>query len=233
MQADHEQLQPQGQGSSSRRRWLVGVGCGLLMVAGTVIAGVLGSQAAQQRGQAAAGNKALPTDNILDTLAQLNALPQPPALRTKEEPVGTAAAAGSDGAATTTGTGAAADPGPVEGSTLPFQTLKDLINAAKAPTVAGAVFDPAPAGSLTTGGWAAIGSGRNTICYPINGTEVVQMSDAKSPCTIIMLTRSSREPYTIKQTMNITTPKIFVGNPIDMPALNSSKIERLFYGTET
>lgn len=213
---------------NGRRHWLIGATVGCLLVAAAIImAGVLGSQRTRQQQRPSGGMPPASTsDNILEALAQLNTMPMP---RADEQAEASAVAAGSDAGPTTGGAPAGmtfADTGPVEGSSTPFETLKDLIIGAKAPA-AGAV---APPGSLTTGGWAAIGGGRNVLCYPKNGTEVVEMSGANSACTIIVLTRSSREPYTIKQTINITTTKVFVGNPIDMPALNSSKIERLFYG---
>lgn len=258
--------QQQQAAQRGRRRWVVAAVAGCLLVAAAVLAGVLSTQ---MGGEPKAKAQPL-SDNVLDTLAQLNAMPKPPALPAKDDaaattvvtPVAPVVGAG-DAAATEP---AAAGSAPVEGSESALGTLKDLINSAKAPTAAGATAPapaPAPAGSLTTRGWEAIGGSRNTICYPTNGTEVVQMTTAKSPCTVIVLTRGSREPYNIKQIMNITSEspgwvslvhtiwgrsdwttdltlrthnfsstatKIIVGNPIDQPALNASKIERLFYG---
>lgn len=67
-------------------------------------------------------------------------------------------------------------------------------------------------------------------CYPRNGTEVVAMSSGSNPCTVLILTKSSQSYYAIRQTINITTPKVFIGNPIDPPVLNATRIERLFDG---
>lgn len=67
-------------------------------------------------------------------------------------------------------------------------------------------------------------------CYPANGSQVVQMSSGSHPCTVLILTKSSQDYYAIRQTINITTPKIYIGNPIDPPVLNATRIERLFDG---
>jgi hypothetical protein len=103
-------------------------------------------------------------------------------------------------------------------------------------------------------------------CYPQDGAEVVAMASGSNPCTVLILSKSSRDSYVIRQTMNITTPKvkdgdrrigswsidhharmyvqgltsnpsphdthaqIFIGNPIDPPILNTTRIERLFDG---
>jgi len=45
-------------------------------------------------------------------------------------------------------------------------------------------------------------------CYPKDGAEVVAMSGGSSPCTVLILTKSSRDSYVIRQTINITTPKV-------------------------
>ena len=50
-------------------------------------------------------------------------------------------------------------------------------------------------------------------------------------CTVVILTKGCDEDYKIGQTMNITSLKILVGNPIDIPKLTpTNKIERLFNG---
>lgn len=67
-------------------------------------------------------------------------------------------------------------------------------------------------------------------CYPRNGTEVVAMSSGSHPCTVLILTKSSKSHYAIRQTIKITSPKTYIGNPIDPPVLNATRIERLFDG---
>ena len=80
-------------------------------------------------------------------------------------------------------------------------------------------------GRLSSGIWGL------RTCYPRNGTEVVAMSSGSNPCTVLILTKSSQSYYAIRQTINITTPKVFIGNPIDPPVLNATRIERLFNGS--
>lgn len=88
-------------------------------------------------------------------------------------------------------------------------------------------------GRLTAEGWQAIGGGSPSICYPINGTELVKASTAASPCTVIVLTRTYMNPYNVRQTMNISTNKVFVGNPIDPPRIIPKGVDRMFTGQST
>lgn len=205
------QQQPQV-GQQGRQRWVIGAVACCVLGAAAVLADVLSVQVRGSKDASGSSSAQPLSDNVLDALAQLNAMPTLLAVPAAEEassapatvtPVVAGAGAGADGSLTF------ADPGPVQGSESTLDTIKDLINSAKAPAAGGATAPgPAPAGALTTRGWAAIGSGRNTICYPTNGTEVVQMTTAKSPCTVIVLTRSSREPYNIKEIMNITSESL-------------------------
>jgi hypothetical protein len=208
MLAGQQQLQA---GQQGRRRWVIGAVACCVLGAAAVLAGVLSVQVQGSKDAAGTLSTQPLSDNVLDALAQLNAMPTPLAVPAEEAlsapatvtPVAAGAGAGAEGSLTF------ADPGPVQGSESTLGTIKDLTNSATAPAAGVATAPgPAPAGALTTRGWAAIGSGRNTICYPTNGTEVVQMTTAKSPCTVIVLTRSSREPYNIKDTMNVTSESL-------------------------
>jgi hypothetical protein len=109
---------------------------------------------------------------------------------------------------------------------------------AAAPAGGAAAAGPIPAdagflGRLTAEGWQAIGGGSPSICYPINGTELVKASTAASPCTVIVLTRTYMNPYNVRQTMNISTNKVFVGNPIDPPRIIPKGVDRMFTGQST
>ena len=53
----------------------------------------------------------------------------------------------------------------------------------------------------------------------------------KSPCEVLILTNDHYNAYQIDHTINITSPKLFLGRPIRPPMLNSTnKIVRLFDG---
>lgn len=80
--------------------------------------------------------------------------------------------------------------------------------------------------------WKDASSGTSAVCYPKNGYEVVKMvNGSSSPCRVIVLTRPFTYGYKIERQINVTQPKIIVGNPVAMPMLNcSKKIERCFEG---
>jgi hypothetical protein len=70
-------------------------------------------------------------------------------------------------------------------------------------------------GGLTTLAWPALtqpGAAANpSICYPMDGAEVVAASKAESKCTVIMLTNGGGKPYDITQQMNITSEYLIDG----------------------
>lgn len=203
---------------------------GCMLVAGAIISGVLGSSR-PDKSPAASSSSPLPEessskkvvfDNVLESLLVHNTLPSPntTAFPAAGTPPASVNEAGNTAAGGNTFSGSSSGSGTVLENAM--ADLKEMLSGNKA------AGDAAPPGSVSSLGWGRLG-GKNIICYPKNGTEVVSMSEGKSPCTVIVLTRSSNDPYNIKQTMNITTTKIFIGNPIDLPALNSTnKIERLF-----
>jgi len=194
-----------------------------VLVVGAIIAGVVGSNRpgkspASSSASSDSHNTKIMFDNVLESLMGHNTLPAPnttafPAAATPPAAVneaGSTARGGNtfnDPAQGSSGTGTVLENAMAD--------LKDMLSGNKA------VSGTAPSGSISSLGWDRLGGG-NIICYPKNGTEVVSMTDGKSPCTVIVLTRSSTDPYNIRQTMNITTTKIFVGNPIDLPALNAT-----------
>jgi len=47
-----------------------------------------------------------------------------------------------------------------------------------------------------------------------------------------MLSRSYFDPYLITTEIIISSPKIIIGNPLTLPALNNTGIERIFHGEE-
>ncbi len=70
-------------------------------------------------------------------------------------------------------------------------------------------------------------------CYPKDGTDVARMVMG-ADCTVIILTKSSRDRYDINQTLVVSSTKIIIGHPLDIPRLNTTnRIERLFDVTPT
>lgn len=83
--------------------------------------------------------------------------------------------------------------------------------------------------SLGTYAWTALAGAVGSVCTPKNGAELVEFVTSTTSCTIILLRQSSQIPYNITKTMNVTTIKILIGNPIDLPILKPVKgVHRLF-----
>lgn len=63
----------------------------------------------------------------------------------------------------------------------------------------------------------------------LNGLPVIRMSDG---CDAAQATgfMTSHPMFLSVSLSTFSATKVIVGNPIDMPALNGSKVERLFYG---
>lgn len=92
--------------------------------------------------------------------------------------------------------------------------------------------DGIPAGAIITQSWKQLeGNGRSVICYPKNGTDVEHMIRADSPCNVLVLRNGPEKEYMIRHTLNVSTPKVILGQPVLMPVLNCSQgLERLFDG---
>jgi hypothetical protein len=83
--------------------------------------------------------------------------------------------------------------------------------------------------SLGAYAWTALAGAAGSVCTPKNGAELVEFVTSTTSCTIILLRQSSQIPYNITKTMNVTTTKILIGNPIDLPILQPVKgVHRLF-----
>lgn len=87
---------------------------------------------------------------------------------------------------------------------------------------------------VTAVAWAAVGGGAEpstaAICYIGTAKELVKASTAASPCVILVLTRSYSDEYEVKETMNISTTKVIVGNPVNLPHIHPKNIKRTFNG---
>lgn len=119
-------------------------------------------------------------------------------------------------------TGVTLDSLPSDAVTIPsWRAVEDSKNGAKPGTTSKS--DPEKDAS----------AGTTAVCYPKNGYEVVKMvNGSASPCRVIVLTRPFTYGYKIERQINVTQPKILVGNPIALPMINCSrKIERCFEGT--
>ena len=86
--------------------------------------------------------------------------------------------------------------------------------------------------SITTGAWKALG-GQNmqgvTTCFPADGKELYTAVTGPD-CTVIMLTRNYFDSYHIEREMFVTGRKVIIGNPLTLPLLNTTKVERIFHG---
>ena len=71
--------------------------------------------------------------------------------------------------------------------------------------------------------WKAQAGAAGSLCTPKNGAELVEFVASTTSCTVILLQYSSRMPYNITKTMNVTSTKILIGNPIELPILQPVK----------
>ena len=86
--------------------------------------------------------------------------------------------------------------------------------------------DPLAVGAYA---WKALAGAAASVCTPKNGAELVEFVTSTTSCTVILLRHSSQIPYNITKTINVTTTKILIGNPIDLPILQPVKgVHRLF-----
>ena len=78
--------------------------------------------------------------------------------------------------------------------------------------------------------WGRLAGVGAVVCYPKDGADLQTMASDRTSCTVIVLRASSQQPYNITKTMNITTTKILIGNPIDLPLIKggSKQLQRLF-----
>ena len=86
--------------------------------------------------------------------------------------------------------------------------------------------------SITTGAWKALG-GQNmqgvTTCFPATDNELYTAVTGPD-CTVIMLTKNYFDSYHIEKEMFVTGRKVIIGNPLTLPLLNTTKVERIFHG---
>jgi len=240
--------------SSKKRYVLWGLLASTLVVA-AVLGGVFGSKAADKR------RRPIPIEKVTYTMvteglmsATVQPVPLSAVMAQLQQQGGnttptTTATTGTPGTDTTT-TPSSTTPGSSTGSssttssgTSLFESCKNMVEVSSDTPK----FDPTamvlPEGAVAVPSWKALGdatfvqgqaiaSGR-VICYPKTGKEVIQMASGefKSPCEVLILTNDHYNAYQIDHTINITSPKLFLGRPIRPPMLNSTnKIVRLFDG---
>ena len=218
---------PAGSGARRTRSWLWKIGICALLVAAAVLLGVLTTQNQITNKP----KKASSTGSAISATTDSAPTPSNPI-------VASPSASGSDTHLNSALTNAniitpvvtVVTPKPTPAPTAANPTLNSLLGLG---TGSLAAKTPAPTTifqGLTFTAWTALGGSTSTICYPINGTEVVNMV-TKPGCTVIVLTRNHTNPYNIRDMMNVTSTKIIIGNPIDIPVLNSTnKIVRMFDG---
>lgn len=90
----------------------------------------------------------------------------------------------------------------------------------------GAAIDSSAVGAYA---WKALAGAAGSVCTPKNAAELVEFVTSATSCTVILLRHSSRMPYNITKTMNVTSTKILIGNPIDLPTIQAVRgVHRLF-----
>ena len=209
------------------------------LVIGAVLAGVLGSRAAKEK------RRPLPIEKVTYTmvtegLAPALVMPVPAnSVMLQQQNITTPAAGAGAGATTTTTTEGTfnSDTGATSNTIFGtfYENTKKLVGISTPPPI----FDPSkmvvPEGAVAVPSWkaagyATAGNGR-VLCYPKTGKEVIEMASGEfnSPCDVLVLTHDRYTPYSIDHTINITKPKLFIGNPLANPMLNSTnRIVRLF-----
>lgn len=212
-----------------RRAPILLVGVGALLLTAALVGGILGTKPRQRRGDKGPA-PSLNSVQIVEALMLANQM----------ELSGTAARATAAPSSAVPVQTQRSQPG--EGGTStesgPLASIKSFLSWPKAQQV---VNKPAPEGmpadAVITEGWkqlvAAGGDrgpgGRGVICYPTNGTEIEHMVGRQSPCNVLVLRAGPDREYRIGRTLNVSTPKVLVGNPVNMPVLNcSGGLERLW-----
>lgn len=77
------------------------------------------------------------------------------------------------------------------------------------------------------------------VCYPTNGEELVNMVNNRHDCVVLILKNGMSKPYYTTQPMVVKSPKVLIGNPINMPmiipfptGMSTDKLFGTFMGPE-
>jgi hypothetical protein len=210
----------------NRRQWLIRLAGAFtfLAIAAAIIAGVLVSKAKEEEARDARNPTRPNTYNVMNdkSLPPVQAKVTPsvdPDYPYQSIPSGDNKATGTFGQTIVPGAGVAIPTGAAGGA---VDKALAVDNLGPNSTFFGRIY---------ARGWNEVAQAQGVgVCYPANAAEVVEM--VMSPaCTVIVLTRSYRNPYTITQTMNITSRKIVVGNPLQPPRFMAKKgVHRYFDG---
>lgn len=197
-----------------RRRWVLAAIVGAaLVLAAVVAAAALAPRSKEKKSPSGAGS--LPAASTTTVRPDLTTVTNALLVANKEAHDQVAAAA----LANTTNS-VVAVPVATDGNKESFFStlVKDVSNGG-----------PAGGSSVGTYAWSALAGAAGSVCTPKNGAELVEFVTSATSCTIILLKQSSQVPYNITKTMNVTTVKILIGNPVDLPVLNPAKgVHRLF-----
>lgn len=242
---------PSGDRPSVQRhgRWarLLGMGTCVLVVAACVVGGLTGSGPIS----GGARSKPAPAPAPFDSAGIIDALMVGNEMRrnaNETTPAGSTSNSSSAAAVTTVSPPTTANSmtkgsAPAPSVTNPIDALKAMFGGGGGGSKAGARPMPAqlvtqptaegiPAGAVITQSWKQLeGGGRSIICYPKNGTDVEHMIGADSPCNVLVLRNGPEKEYMVSRTLNVSTPKVIIGQPAIMPVLNCTQgLERLFDG---
>ncbi|KAM3567954.1 hypothetical protein VYU27_009912, partial [Nannochloropsis oceanica] len=98
----------------------------------------------------------------------------------------------------------------------------------------GAALGALPGASTVNGAFNGLASNLANlaglrVCSPVDGPDLERMVAGSSTCGVILLTKGSMVPYFTENTMVVSTRKIIVGHPIDLPQIRTvGKLERVF-----
>ncbi|GAB5037051.1 pectin lyase fold virulence factor, partial [Nannochloropsis oceanica] len=98
----------------------------------------------------------------------------------------------------------------------------------------GAALGALPGASTVNGAFNELASDLANLaglrtCSPVDGPDLERMVAGSSTCGVILLTKGSMVPYHTEKTMVVSTRKIIVGHPIDLPQIiTARKVERVF-----
>ncbi len=231
-------MRPRG----THKRALVYVALAFVLVAGAIVAGVLGSRAAADKKRRRpipieSVTYATATEGLLSATVLLS-MPTStlPAAQEEEQPQ----------PSTLTEPTA-----PTSMLTQAYQNLKSLVGGGSPPPTPPPPSSKEaillPAGAVAVPSWkaakeafgdqalaahvgAAVANGR-VLCYPTTGPELIEMASMEynSPCDVLVLGNDKYAPYDIAHTINITRPKLLLGRPFRQPMLNATHaVVRLF-----
>ena len=227
--------QRQQEAGRGKRKLLAGLAVGAVLVTGAILAGVLGSRAAQKPKRRPIQVEEMTYTMVTEGLLPAAKVNLPSTLEMLKQQNASGATASSGGSSSSVVT-PVATPAPTIQTV--GKTIGDWVTGGS--SGGGGSSNSAvvlPEGAVVVPSWkqfmsdqVAANPGGRVVCYAKTGKEVIQQCSREfnSPCEVVILTNDIWTPYSIDHTINVSKPLLILGNPLRSPVLNcTNRIERL------